>query len=208
MLLVSLIYALLQAQRPLLVTAQSTTPSRPQFTVPASADVGLPVIANVNDPQAVNAQTVCPGYLASHVKQDDNGFSASLTLAGAPCNVYGTDIDELNLVVQFQSNSRLEINISPSNIVSDQSYLFCICEFRLAFLYTGKFDPRCRLFHPLPSSVGLWQPFETLSMSIQDFCSFTIRPLSLFYTSFALSTFFKAPLLPQAAMRILNSCVF
>jgi alpha-glucosidase len=118
MLFTSLIFALLQAQRPLIVAAQSTTSSRPQFTVPASADVGLPVIPNVDDPLAVNAQTVCPGYLASNVKQDDNGFSASLSLAGEPCNVYGTDIDELSLVVQFQSKNRLEINISPSKIVS------------------------------------------------------------------------------------------
>jgi alpha-glucosidase len=57
----------------------------PQFTVPASADQGVNVLPNVLDPQAVDAQTVCPGYNASDVVNGTNGFSTTLTLAGEPC---------------------------------------------------------------------------------------------------------------------------
>ncbi|OCL09798.1 glycoside hydrolase family 31 protein [Glonium stellatum] len=92
------------------------TAFRPIFTVPASADVGANVLPNIQDPQAVNAQTACPGYTASNVQKNAYGLSAILTLAGKPCNVYGTDIDTLNLTVQYQSADRLSINISPAYI--------------------------------------------------------------------------------------------
>jgi alpha-glucosidase len=57
----------------------------PQFTVPASADEGATLIPNILDPNATDAQTVCPGYNASNVVNGTNGFSAILTLAGTPC---------------------------------------------------------------------------------------------------------------------------
>lgn len=94
----------------------STAASRPVFTVPASADEGAQLIANIDDPQAVNAQTVCPGYVASHVENNDFGFTATLTLAGKACNVYGTDVESLNLTVEYQATDRLNINISPTHV--------------------------------------------------------------------------------------------
>jgi hypothetical protein len=57
----------------------------PQFTVPASADEGVSLIPNIQDPEAVDAQTVCPGYIASDVVKGNNGFSATLKLAGNAC---------------------------------------------------------------------------------------------------------------------------
>ena len=57
----------------------------PQFTVPASADEGANLLPNVDNPNATDAQTVCPGYNASNVMMSANGFSATLMLAGAPC---------------------------------------------------------------------------------------------------------------------------
>jgi alpha-glucosidase len=113
-----LIFGLLKAQSPLVSADSPTTTPRTQFTLPNSATLGLNLIPNVDDPLAVDAQTVCPGYSASNVQQDKNGFTASLSLAGAPCNVYGTDIDELSLSVQFQSENRVAINITPAQIVS------------------------------------------------------------------------------------------
>jgi alpha-glucosidase len=97
-------------------TTLNGTPTsfRPVFTIPASADVGADVIANIEDPQAVNAQDVCPGYKASQLKETDRGLSAVLSLAGAPCNVYGNDIDSLLLKVEYQSDSRLAVNIRPT----------------------------------------------------------------------------------------------
>lgn len=52
------------------------------FTVPAAADVGPSLLPNVLDPQAVQAQTVCPGYTASGVERTENGVRARLGLAG------------------------------------------------------------------------------------------------------------------------------
>lgn len=96
----------------------ASTSSAAQFTVPASADVGANLIANIKDPDAVDAQSVCPGYTASNVVRNQLGFSATLSLAGAPCNVYGTDIDELSLTVEYQSAHRLSVSIVPSRVVS------------------------------------------------------------------------------------------
>lgn len=102
-----------------------TTTYSPKFTVPASADVGAPLIPNIEDPQAVDAQTVCPGYTASDVRNDTYGFSATLSLAGDACNVYGTDIETLSLTVQYQNADRLSINISPAHVDdSNSSYYF------------------------------------------------------------------------------------
>lgn len=100
------------------VYGASSTSSAPyhQFTVPASADVGMTMIANIDDPQAVNAQSACPGYKASSVQQTARGMSAKLHLAGEPCNVYGTDVDELDLIVEFLAKDRLNVQITPSNV--------------------------------------------------------------------------------------------
>ena len=44
-------------------------------------------------------------------------------LAGSACNVYGNDIDTLNLTVQYQSADRLAIRITPAVIdASNSSY--------------------------------------------------------------------------------------
>ena len=87
---------------------------RPIFTVPSAADLGATLIPNINDPQAVDAQTVCPGYTASNLQRSPYGLSATLSLAGNACNVYGTDIARLNLTVEYQSADRLSIKITPA----------------------------------------------------------------------------------------------
>lgn len=55
-----------------------------QFTVPAAADEGMNILPNIDDPEAVDAQSVCPGYIASDVKRTAFGFAATLALAGQP----------------------------------------------------------------------------------------------------------------------------
>ncbi|KAI9853072.1 MAG: hypothetical protein M1838_001573 [Thelocarpon superellum] len=81
-----------------------------------SIDDGANLIPNVQDPQAVDAQAVCPGYLASNVVTTSSGLTASLALAGKACNVYGTDIDRLNLTVEYQSSDRLHVEIIPTHV--------------------------------------------------------------------------------------------
>lgn len=45
----------------------------------------------------------CPGYKASNVQQTDRSLTADLTLAGKPCNTYGTDLQNLKLLVEYQT---------------------------------------------------------------------------------------------------------
>ncbi|KAI9714568.1 MAG: hypothetical protein M1812_006373 [Candelaria pacifica] len=101
---------------------------RARFTVPTTADLGATVIPNVKDPQAADAQTVCPGYTASNVVNTTNGLTASLTLAGPACNIYGSDIADLSLMVEYQSQNRLHIQIQPTYISASNSSQFILSE--------------------------------------------------------------------------------
>lgn len=123
--------------------AGTPTSFRSVFTIPASADEGANLIPNIQDPEAVNAQDVCPGYKATQLQETDGGISAILTLAGAPCNVYGNDVDVLNLRVEYQSKDRLAVNISPAYLVN-QTRKFG-CNWRLT-------SPGCIEFIPLRTS--------------------------------------------------------
>ncbi|KAL4932677.1 glycoside hydrolase family 31 protein [Aspergillus undulatus] len=109
---------------PEVATATATaTAEHTQVTLADLIDVGAELIANVDDPQAVNAQSVCPGYRASNLQQTNHGFTAHLGLAGNPCNVYGTDVDALTLEVQYQDTDRLNIRITPTYVdASNESW--------------------------------------------------------------------------------------
>ncbi|PSN67081.1 hypothetical protein BS50DRAFT_600606 [Corynespora cassiicola Philippines] len=104
------------------------TSFRSVFTIPASADVGADLLPNIQDPEAINAQDVCPGYKASNLQENERGLTATLTLAGTPCNVYGNDIEVLNLKVEYQAASRLSVNISPANLDASNTSHYIIPE--------------------------------------------------------------------------------
>ena len=109
-----------EAPSPSVVTVDiggTPTTFRDIFTIPASADNGANLLPTSQDPEAVDAQSVCPGYQASQAKKSEHGLTAVLKLAGEPCNAYGNDIEVLNLKVEYQSANRLSVNISPANIV-------------------------------------------------------------------------------------------
>ncbi|KAI9815815.1 MAG: hypothetical protein M1832_005229 [Thelocarpon impressellum] len=97
-------------------STETSTSYRPIPTPPESVTVGANVLPNVRDPDAVDAQTVCPGYAAYNVLTTARGLTASLTLAGTACNVYGTDISELNLTVEYQADDRLHVEIVPYSV--------------------------------------------------------------------------------------------
>jgi alpha-glucosidase len=101
-------------------TTLNGTPTsfRSVFTIPPSADEGAELIPNIYDPQAVNAQDVCPGYIASGLEESARGLSATLTLAGEPCNAYGIDVAELDLKVEYQAKGRLAVSVVPKYLVS------------------------------------------------------------------------------------------
>ena len=106
--------------------ATGTTSFRPIFTVPTEADVGAPLLPNINDPNATDAQTVCPGYNASNVQRTAYGLTAKLNLAGPACNAYGTDIETLNLTVEYQSADRLAVRVVPAYIDALNSSQFIL----------------------------------------------------------------------------------
>ena len=64
----------------------------------------LPLLA-----AAASAASVadCPGYKASNVEETESGLTADLTLAGDACDVYGDDIADLKLVVEYQTGKSL-----------------------------------------------------------------------------------------------------
>jgi alpha-glucosidase len=45
----------------------------------------------------------CPGYTASNVQDDGGRVTADLALAGPACNVYGNDLTDLKLEVEYQT---------------------------------------------------------------------------------------------------------
>jgi hypothetical protein len=100
-----------------LPTTTPPSPHRPVYTLPASVDVGRPVVPNIHDPSAVDAQTVCPGYRVSNVvglnNETEHGWTADLDLAGPPCNVYGTEVEHLKLIVQVLDTDLVHVEIRP-----------------------------------------------------------------------------------------------
>ncbi|KAK0735029.1 glycosyl hydrolases family 31-domain-containing protein [Lasiosphaeria miniovina] len=104
----------------------TTTSHGPVFTVPPTVDIGMNVLPNVQDPQAVNPQHVCPGYTASHVRHTKAGFAADLTLAGPACNVYGNDIEDLALLVRFETDDQIHIQIQPRYIGKENETWFIL----------------------------------------------------------------------------------
>jgi alpha-glucosidase len=108
--------------------AGSVVTYSPQFTVPASANQGANLLPNIRDPEGIDAQSVCPGYKASNIVENSYGFSARLSLAGKACNVYGTDIDNLNLDVQFQNADRVSVRITPTTVDASNSSWYILPE--------------------------------------------------------------------------------
>lgn len=45
----------------------------------------------------------CPGYKASNINERGSSLTADLVLNGDPCNVYGEDLRNLKLLVEYQT---------------------------------------------------------------------------------------------------------
>lgn len=87
--------------------------------LPSSINYAPSLTPAIKDPTAPTAQAICPGYRASNVQESDTGVTADLTLAGQACNAYGTDIEDLTLTVEYQSQDRLAVRISPKYITAE-----------------------------------------------------------------------------------------
>ncbi|KAI8629829.1 glycoside hydrolase family 31 protein [Xylariaceae sp. FL1651] len=97
----------------------------PAFAIGENLDDSA-IIPNIQDPKAVNPQSVCPGYKASNVAETPLGYTADLVLAGDACNVYGTDIEALTLLVEYQALDRLHIEILPKYIGQNNQSWFIL----------------------------------------------------------------------------------
>lgn len=53
------------------------------------------------DPNVLDA---CPGYNATDVQQTQGGLTALLLLRDKPCNVFGDDIEKLQLTVEYDTS--------------------------------------------------------------------------------------------------------
>ena len=51
----------------------------------------------------------CPGYKAVNAREDTDSFSVDLKLAGKPCNMYGIDLKDLVLTVEYQTGKFLDL---------------------------------------------------------------------------------------------------
>lgn len=45
----------------------------------------------------------CPGYSVSNIVEVDGTLTAGLKLAGDACDIYGTDLVDLKLLVEYQT---------------------------------------------------------------------------------------------------------
>ena len=105
---------------------QYPPPFPPTPILPSAINYAPSVTPNVMDATAPNAQERCPGYTASNIQQDATGLTADLTLAGPQCNVYGNDIEDLTLAVEYQSKERLSVRIFPKFLDASNQSLYTL----------------------------------------------------------------------------------
>ncbi|KAF3902501.1 Alpha-glucosidase [Orbilia brochopaga] len=98
-------------------TAQSL---KPMPTLSPGIDNGENILPTIMNNSAIDPQKSCPGYLLKDVQKTASGINARLSLRGKACNVYGTDIKDLQLVVEYQRRDRLNVQIFPASIPKGQ----------------------------------------------------------------------------------------
>lgn len=135
-------------------------------TVPASVQDGQNVLSNIYDPKAVNPQTVCPGYKASNMVNTSHGLTANLTLAGTACNVYGTDIENLRLTVEYQSEDRLHIYITPTYVCSANSSFFALPD---VLVHKPTIDPNYKSKAQGSDLEFVWSNDPTFSFTVRRY---------------------------------------
>lgn len=77
------------------------------FRAPVFLGLAGPAFGSVLVRRQASSLDSCPGYAASNVQDDGARVMADLTLAEPPCNVYGEDLTDLKLEVEYQSGESL-----------------------------------------------------------------------------------------------------
>ncbi len=70
----------------------------------------------------------CPGYTASNVSRSSSSLTADLTLAGAACNIYGQDLQNLKFLAEWQTG-KASVRIIPHLMGSPRSFLASLVEY-------------------------------------------------------------------------------
>ena len=71
------------------------------FAVAGALALASTATANFTDPHVLDA---CPGYKATNVVSKGATLTATLELAGKACNVFGDDIEKLQLEVTYETS--------------------------------------------------------------------------------------------------------
>ncbi|KAF3936925.1 Alpha-glucosidase [Dactylella cylindrospora] len=116
----------------LLAGVASAQSFRPIPTLPAGIDDGEKLLPTIMNNSAPDPQASCPGYLLKNLRTTRSGVDARLYLAGKACNIYGTDIQQLQLRVQYQTQDRLSVRIFPANIPDGQESWYKVDDDQIA----------------------------------------------------------------------------
>ena len=85
------------------------------------------------------------GYTLDSFREDRNGFTAQLNLAGAPCNAFGNDILNLTIQVTYETASRCVFFLSATAwacvIFIDPRHRLHVNIFDKSALPSAHFDP-------------------------------------------------------------------
>ena len=88
---------------PWLLTQPSNQATRKMLTVSRARVLFTAALSLWSWGTAAQNLESCPGYRASNVVSTASTLTADLTLNGPACNVYGTDLTDLKLVVEYQT---------------------------------------------------------------------------------------------------------
>lgn len=89
------------------------------LAIPAPLEAAPPFPTTVSGAKAINSSTgleSCPGYAASNVVKTDSTLTADLTLAGSACNVYSDDLQDLKLLVEYQTGKFQVVDLRETGI--------------------------------------------------------------------------------------------
>ncbi|KAL5332387.1 glycosyl hydrolases family 31-domain-containing protein, partial [Aspergillus crustosus] len=81
----------------------------------AQSEAGVDDLDGPGNDLYVKDLSECPGYKATKQWETKSGFYADLSLAGPACNVFGTDLPDLKLEVEYQTDERLHVKILDTN---------------------------------------------------------------------------------------------
>ena len=93
----------------------SSSAEEAQKTVPVELSIGVKQLPNIHNDSAVDANAVAKGYSLVNVSLTARGLTGILKLKEAT-NIYGYDFEYLNLSVEYQSDTRLNVHIEPTDL--------------------------------------------------------------------------------------------